>query len=114
MLLQSNINNTRSDIAHLVRVLVEICQRIEKQPRRWRQRANARALQRASRSLMTDVPDLPNFSHFHEIFRKDAGRTTPEGDMRTALLRGIRSEYLRIRPAFGCRDAIGGSRRDRK
>ncbi len=25
VLLQSNINNTRSDVAHLVRVLVEIC-----------------------------------------------------------------------------------------
>ena len=31
---------------------------------------------------MTDVPDLPNFSHFHEAFRKDAGRRTNEGDIR--------------------------------
>ena len=29
VLLQSNINNTRSDVAHLVRVLVEICSEIE-------------------------------------------------------------------------------------
>ena len=27
VLLQSNINNTRSDVAHLIRVLVEICAR---------------------------------------------------------------------------------------
>ena len=30
VLLQSNINNTRSDVAHLIRVLVEICHGIEK------------------------------------------------------------------------------------
>ena len=26
------------------------------------------------KSLMTDVPDLPNFSHFHDAFRGDAGK----------------------------------------
>jgi hypothetical protein len=31
------------------------------------------------KSLMTDVPDLPIFSHFHEAFRKDAGGRTNEG-----------------------------------
>jgi arginine decarboxylase len=31
---------------------------------------------------MTDVPDLPNFSHFHDTFRKDAGSRTNEGDIR--------------------------------
>ena len=38
VLLQSNINNTRSDVAHLVRVLVEICGEIEErlQERRGR------------------------------------------------------------------------------
>jgi hypothetical protein len=30
VLLQSNINNTRSDVAHLIRVLAEICRGIEK------------------------------------------------------------------------------------
>ena len=34
------------------------------------------------KSLMTDVPDLPNFSHFHDAFRKDAGERTNEGDIR--------------------------------
>ena len=34
------------------------------------------------KSLMTDVPDLPNFSHFHDAFRKDAGKRTNEGDIR--------------------------------
>jgi arginine decarboxylase len=37
------------------------------------------------KSLMRDVPDLPNFSRFHDVFRGDAGETTSEGDMRTAF-----------------------------
>ena len=37
------------------------------------------------KSLMTDVPDLPNFSHFHASFRGDAGAKTNEGDMRSGF-----------------------------
>src|SRR6476620_5554715 len=57
VLLQSNINNTRSDIAHLIRVLVEICNEIEGRlaegGENVRQEFDARV-----KSLMTDVPDL--------------------------------------------------------
>ncbi len=38
VLLQSNINNTRSDVAHLVRVLVEICHGYREAPGRRRER----------------------------------------------------------------------------
>jgi arginine decarboxylase len=34
---------------------------------------------------MTDVPDLPNFSCFHEAFRHDAGPSTNEGDIRSGF-----------------------------
>jgi arginine decarboxylase len=81
VLLQSNINNTRSDVAHLIRVLVEISSEIEQRLAQGgptvRQAFEARV-----KSLMTDVPDLPNFSHFHDSFRKDAGKRTNEGDIR--------------------------------
>jgi len=81
VLLQSNINNTRSDVAHLIRVLVEISneidQRLVESGPNVRKTFDARV-----KSLMTDVPDLPNFSHFHAAFRKDAGKRTNEGDIR--------------------------------
>jgi arginine decarboxylase len=84
VLLQSNINNTRSDVAHLIRVLVEISSEIDQRLAQGgpnvRQAFDARV-----KSLMTDVPDLPNFSHFHEIFRKDAGKRTNEGDIRAGF-----------------------------
>ena len=34
---------------------------------------------------MHDVPELPNFSWFHDAFRHDAGELTTEGDMRSAF-----------------------------
>ena len=37
------------------------------------------------KSLMEDVPDLPNFSYFHDRFRDEPKGTTLEGDMRTAF-----------------------------
>ena len=81
VLLQSNINNTRSDVAHLIRVLMEISRDIDE---RLRQRGDGEKSAFAARvkSLMTDVPDLPNFSCFHDAFRKDSGANTPEGDIR--------------------------------
>jgi arginine decarboxylase len=81
VLLQSNINNTRSDVAHLIRVLMEISRAVET---RLEQGGDGERQAFAARvkSLMTDVPDLPNFSCFHDAFRHDAGTATPEGDIR--------------------------------
>ncbi|WP_246737500.1 decarboxylase [Nordella sp. HKS 07] len=84
VLLQSNINNTRSDIAHLVRVLVEICGEIEERFATGGE-GERKGFAARTKSLMHDVPDLPNFSRFHDAFRGNAGKHTNEGDMRTAF-----------------------------
>jgi arginine decarboxylase len=84
VLLQSNINNTRSDVANLIRVLLEICRKIESDLAKGGDNGRA-ALAARVKSLMEDVPDLPNFSHFNEAYRWDAGKSTPEGDMRSAF-----------------------------
>jgi arginine decarboxylase len=42
-----------------------------------------RAFESRVRSLMVDLPPLPDFSRFHDAFRADA--QTPEGDMRAAF-----------------------------
>jgi arginine decarboxylase len=100
VLLQSNINNTRSDIAHLIRVMVEICHGIEKRLADGGKEVRATFDARV-KSLMTDVPDLPNFSRFHEKFRGDAGKTTPEGDMRTAFFGAYKAEDCEYVPLYG-------------
>ena len=98
VLLQSNINNTRSDVAHLIRVLVEISSEIDQ--RLAQGGPNVRqAFEARVRSLMTDVPDLPNFSHFHDAFREDAGKRTNEGDIRAGFYAAYDAagcEYIRL------------------
>jgi arginine/lysine/ornithine decarboxylase len=98
VLLQSNINNTRSDVAHLIRVLVEISSEIDRRLAEGgpnvRQAFDARV-----KNLMVDVPDLPNFSHFHAAFRKDAGKRTNEGDIRGGFYAAYDAagcEYVRL------------------
>jgi arginine decarboxylase len=98
VLLQTNINNTRSDIAQLIKVLVEISQKIEK-----RLAEGGRAAQQtfASRvkSLMTDVPNLPNFTSFFNRFREDPSSISGEGDMRAAFFSAYRErqcEHLKL------------------
>lgn len=100
VLLQSNINNTRSDVAHLIRVLLEIATDVEQRLKRNGDEARAQFDARV-KSLMVDVPDLPNFSHFHEAYRQDAGNQTPEGDMRSAFFAAYREEDCEYVPLFG-------------
>lgn len=98
VLLQSNINNTRSDVAHLIRVLAEIAGEVDRGLSQGG--ANAKKTFEARvKSLMTDVPDLPNFSHFHQSFRGDAGTKTNEGDIRSGFYSAYDAagcEYIRL------------------
>ncbi len=84
ILLQTNINNTRSDVANLLQVLVEISKRIEARLKRGGE-PEQKAFAARVKSLMEDVPDLPNFSRFHDRFREDPKGNTLEGDMRAAF-----------------------------
>ncbi|WP_313621098.1 decarboxylase [Achromobacter sp.] len=96
VLLQSNINNTRSDVASLIKVLLEISEDIEKRLKESGEGGRA-AFAEKVRSLMEDVPNLPNFSQFHDGYRDDPGSTTPEGNMRTAFFAAYNEddcEYL--------------------
>jgi arginine decarboxylase len=96
VLLQSNINNTRSDVALLIKVLLEISQDIEARLAEGGESERAAFAARV-KSLMEDVPDLPNFSRFHDGYREDPGSITLEGDMRSAFFAAYEEddcEYL--------------------
>jgi arginine decarboxylase len=98
VLLQTNINNTRSDIAQLIKVLVEISQGIEKKLAEGGRPAQQAFASRV-KSLMTDVPNLPNFSCFFSRFREDPVSITSEGDMRSAFFGAYREqqcEHLKL------------------
>jgi arginine decarboxylase len=84
ILIQTNINNTRSDGALLIKVLSDLSREIElrlAQGGREEQEAFAARV----KSLMSDVPDLPNFSRFHDVFRDKAKSVSNEGNMRPAF-----------------------------
>ena len=85
VLLQTNINNTRSDVANLIKVLADISRDIEDRLAHGGE-AEQQAFAARVKNLMENVPDLPNFSYFHDSFREIPSSITSEGDMRTRLL----------------------------
>jgi len=84
VLVQTNINNTHSDAALLIKALADLSREIES---RLSQEGSLGQQVFADRvkSLMTDVPDLPNFSRFHDAFRDDPKGASNEGHMRPAF-----------------------------
>jgi arginine decarboxylase len=91
ILVQTNINNTRSDIAHLLKVLAEVSREVD-QKLKDADKAEKAAFDARVKSLMEDVPDLPNFSRFHDAFRDNVESATSEGHMRAAFFTAYREE----------------------
>jgi arginine decarboxylase len=98
VLLQTNINNTRSDAALLVKALADLSREIDQRLSQGGPSERA-AFDARVKSLMTDVPDLPNFSHFHDAFRDNAGGASNEGHMREAFFMAYDAancEFIRL------------------
>src|SRR6185436_4555247 len=91
VLVQININNTRSDLAHLIKALADMARGIDKRLAEGGEAEKATFKARV-KSLVEDVPDLPNFSRFHDAFRDNPKSKTAEGHMREAF-------YLAYDPA---------------
>jgi arginine decarboxylase len=98
VLVQININNTRSDLAHLVKALADMSRAIEKRLADGGDSERAAFAARV-KSLVEDVPDLPNFSRFHDAFRDDSKSHTSEGHMREAYYMAYDAascEYIKL------------------
>jgi arginine decarboxylase len=98
VLVQININNTRSDLAHLIKALADMARAIET---RLAEGGEAEQAMFASRvkSLVEDVPDLPDFQRFHDAFRDNPKSVTQEGHMREAYYMaydGANCEYVKL------------------
>ncbi|RVT82201.1 aminotransferase class I/II-fold pyridoxal phosphate-dependent enzyme [Rhodobacteraceae bacterium CCMM004] len=82
VLFMTNIGTTRSSVAYLIEVLVEIAKELE-ELLDDASKMERRSFDRRVASLVQEVPPLPDFSRFHDAFR--AGSETPEGDIRSAF-----------------------------
>jgi len=91
VLVQININNTKSDLAHLIKALADMSRAIDERLARGGEAELARFKARV-KSLVSDVPDLPNFTRFHDAFRENPKAASNEGNMREAF-------YLAANPA---------------
>ncbi len=83
VLFMTNIGTTRSSVAYLIEVLVEIANELD-DLHDDASKMERRAFEHRVKSLMEELPPLPDFSRFHDAFRP-SGTTTPEGDMRAAF-----------------------------
>ncbi|MDI1253598.1 aminotransferase class I/II-fold pyridoxal phosphate-dependent enzyme [Thermomonas sp.] len=84
VLFMTNIGTTLSSVAYLVEVLVRIARDLESQS----EDASAveqRAFEGKVKSLTEDYPPLPDFSRFHDSFRRGLDEGTDEGDIRSAF-----------------------------
>jgi len=84
VLFMTNIGTTRSSVAYLIEVLVEIAKQLD-DLLDHASKMERLGFERRVKSLTEDLPPLPDFSRFHEAFRSRDGTETPEGDMRSAF-----------------------------
>jgi len=82
VLFMTNIGTTRSSVAYLIEVLVEIAKGLD-DLLDDASRMERLSFDRRVKNLMEDLPPLPDFSRFHDAFRKD--NVTSEGDIRSAF-----------------------------
>ncbi|WP_417523631.1 aminotransferase class I/II-fold pyridoxal phosphate-dependent enzyme [Marinovum sp.] len=82
VLFMTNIGTTRSSVAYLIEVLVEIAKELD-ELLDDASKMERRSFENRVSALVEHVPPLPDFSHFHPAFRY--GDETPEGDIRAAF-----------------------------
>lgn len=81
VLFMTNIGTTRSSVAYLIEVLVEIANELD-DLLDDASKMERMSFDRRVKNLTENYPPLPDFSRFHDAFRPD--NLTPEGDIRKA------------------------------
>ncbi|MBE2257363.1 MAG: aminotransferase class I/II-fold pyridoxal phosphate-dependent enzyme [Rhodobacteraceae bacterium] len=83
VLFMTNIGTTRSSVAYLIEVLVNIARDLDERLD-YASNVERKIFDRRVKALREDLPPLPDFSCFHDSFRLSSGEGTPEGDIRSA------------------------------
>lgn len=105
-----HIGVSRGAIAHLLKVLGTIVDDIDRQARHATSTDIANFNAKVA-SLTTELPPLPNFSHFHRKFHPDPDSGTPEGNIRDAYFAAYTPEQCTYVPLdTALRDAVAKGR----
>lgn len=88
VLFMTNIGTTRSSVAYLIEVLVEIAKSLDERLDDA-SRMEKMSFDKRVSNLMEYYPPLPDFSRFHDAFRAE---DTPDGDIRSAYYLSYKDE----------------------
>ncbi len=109
LLIMTNIGTTRSSVAYLIEVLLEIARELDQEIDDMSP-LERRSHQRKVESLSNENPPLPDFSGFHDFFRLDPGGRTAAGDLRTAYFMAYKEELCEYLKLSGLRRQIASGR----
>jgi arginine decarboxylase len=103
ILFMTSIGTTRGSVAYLVNTLLQIAEKLDEEHPAMNKK-EGEILQDRIKSLMEDVPPLPDFSRFHSTFQAVPG--VPGGDIRKAYFLAYRSENCEYIALDECLDTI--------
>ena len=107
ILFMTSIGTTRGSVAYLVNTLLQIAEKLDEEYPALNKK-ESEILQKRIKSLMEDVPPLPDFSRFHSSFQAVPG--VPGGDIRQAYFLAYRSDNCEYITLDECLDVIKGGR----
>ncbi len=107
ILFMTSIGTTRGSITYLINTLLRIAKELEKEHPSLNKREQE-LLEKRIKSLMEDVPPLPDFSRFHESFQAVPG--VPGGDIRDAYFLAYKEENCEYIPLEDCLAVIESGR----
>jgi arginine decarboxylase len=100
VLFMTNIGTTRSSVAYLIEVLVQVARELDSQMEDASPMERL-AFDRRVKGLTRDLPPLPDFSRFHARFCANDGTGTPEGDIREAFFLAYDEDKCEYFPLWG-------------
>ena len=107
ILFMTSIGTTRGSVAYLVNTLLQIAEKLDEEHPAMNKKEKE-ILQKRIKSLMEEVPPLPDFSRFHSAFQALPG--VRGGDIRQAYFLAYKQENCEYIALNKCLDIIKGGR----
>ncbi len=105
VLFMTNIGTTRSSVAYLIEVLVQVAQELD-DLLDDASKMEKLGFDRRVKNLMEDLPPLPDFSRFHDAFKSSS--ETPEGNIREAFFLSYDENKCDYMDIYGKKAGLNG------